>query len=236
MVVHQVALHDLRMVDVELQLQVVGADLVDDRHALPGPVDEEARHVAAVDRLQQQFDPGRLQRFRRDLQVRDERAPRRARPDVRRQDAGEAVDARTSEGLRIADGAVNAGPELVRPVRMAGDAALAAVPVPGRQVVQDQREPVGLERLGEDRRFERVGKQELHGREPGPRRCGEAVEERHFGEHQGEVGGKPGHAILPAAPDRVRTPCLWLGEGGSARGSVRGSRLSARGRVRAPRR
>ncbi len=63
---HQVALHDLRMVDVELELQVVGPDLVHDGEALPGPVDEEPWNVAAVDRLQQEFDPGRLQRLRRD--------------------------------------------------------------------------------------------------------------------------------------------------------------------------
>ena len=58
--------------------------------------------------------------------------------------AGEAVQLRHAERGRVLDGLRHAGAELVDPVRQAGDAALAGVPVAGRQVVQHQLQAVGV--------------------------------------------------------------------------------------------
>src|SRR5713226_1489493 len=47
----EVALHDLDMVEVELELQVGPADALDDPHRLAGVIEEIAGNVAGVDRL-----------------------------------------------------------------------------------------------------------------------------------------------------------------------------------------
>ena len=44
----EIALHDLHVVDVVLQEQVVGADSADDVERLLRVVEEKARHVAGV--------------------------------------------------------------------------------------------------------------------------------------------------------------------------------------------
>ena len=49
--VSEVALHDLHMIEVELQFQVRVADPLDHRHRLARRVEEIARDVAVVDRL-----------------------------------------------------------------------------------------------------------------------------------------------------------------------------------------
>lgn len=59
--------------------------------------------------------------------------------------AGQAVQLLHAQRLGVLDGAVDAGAEFLDPVRVAGDAALAGVPVAGRQVVQDQLKTVVVE-------------------------------------------------------------------------------------------
>src|SRR5215218_8371578 len=56
--VDEIALHDLRVVEVVLEVEVVRADLVHDLGRLRRPVEIEARDVAGVDRLDQEPDPG----------------------------------------------------------------------------------------------------------------------------------------------------------------------------------
>ena len=47
----QIALHDLHMIEVELELQVRPPDPLDDAQGLAGVVQEIARDVACIDRL-----------------------------------------------------------------------------------------------------------------------------------------------------------------------------------------
>src|SRR5271165_72151 len=145
----EIALHHLRMVDIVLQLQVVGTHGCDDLQRRAGAIHEEPRHVAAVDRLQQQPDAGGFELGRGIAQVVDQRGAGRVRGDTGGQNTGEAVDARTAKRDGVVDGARHPGAELGDPPRMAADAALAARPVAGGQVVQHQGQSVGSQQVGE---------------------------------------------------------------------------------------
>jgi hypothetical protein len=72
------------------------------------------------------------------------RSGRRAR---RRRLARQAVELAHAQRLGVGDGLGHAGAELGHAVRVAGNAALAAVPVAGRQVVQHQLQAVGVQQL-----------------------------------------------------------------------------------------
>ena len=93
----EIALHHLRMVDVVLELDIVGAGRGDDVQPRARAVDEESWNVAGVDRLQQQADPGGFEFARGIAQVLDQRGARRIGGDAVGQDAGKAIDLRTME-------------------------------------------------------------------------------------------------------------------------------------------
>ena len=62
---------------------------------------------------------------------------------------GHHMDARAAQLQGIVDRARNAGAELIRAGRVAGDAALARLPVAGRQVVQHQLQAVVIQALAD---------------------------------------------------------------------------------------
>ncbi len=76
---------------------------------------------------------------------------------------------------------------------MAANAALATSPVAGGQVVKHQGQSVDGQQVGETGLLEIIREQEFDGLEPCRRGRGEAVEERQFGEHHGQVGGEFRH-------------------------------------------
>src|SRR3546814_13783347 len=84
--------------------------------------------------------------------------------------------------------------ELADAVRQAGDAALAAIPVAGRHVVQHLGQLVHLQRLGQHFLPEGVGKEVLDAPEAILGGCGKAIEEVVFAVEHGEVGGKLGNS------------------------------------------
>jgi type 1 glutamine amidotransferase len=127
-----VPLHDLHVVDVVLQLQVVRSDRVDDLDCLRGPAQEESRKITGVDRLDEQPDAGRLQARCGIPEILHQRVAGRGGVDVRWQDAGEAVQTVAFQRGRVCDRLIDAGLELVHAIPEAGDAALASRPVPGR--------------------------------------------------------------------------------------------------------
>ena len=92
--------------------------------------------------------------------------------------------------------------ELGDAVRVAGDAALAGVPVAGRQVVQHQLQAVGVEPLPDLGGVEGIREQELDGLEAGLGGALEAVEERHLGEQHRQVGGETRHVGLRSVVGR----------------------------------
>ena len=79
------------------------------------------------------------------FQVLDEDILQRAAIDIRRRDAGQAIDLRTIERLRVSDCCIDAFPEFLDAVGQHGDAALALAPVARRQVEQHLGKPVLLQ-------------------------------------------------------------------------------------------
>jgi uridine phosphorylase len=148
--------HDLHMVDVVLQKQVVRADLVDDFESLLRAAQEETGYVASVDRLDQQMDSSGLQSRGGVGKVAEEHLARSLVICSSRRDAGKTVDATASQGCCVFDGLINASSKLVFPTRQARDAALTLGPVTGRQVMQDLNELMVFELLTESVGFKSV--------------------------------------------------------------------------------
>ena len=189
----QLALGALGVVDVVLHEGVGRAHLVEDGQGLVRAVQVEAGNVEGVDGLDQQAQIGRAQRRCGKAQVVHEGAAQQRGIGTGRRLAGQAVELGHAQRMAIGHGLGHAGAELVHAVGVAGNAALARIPVAGRQVVQHDLQAVGVHALLD--LFDRmgVGKQEFHGLEAGARRALEAVEEGHLGEQHAEVGSKTGH-------------------------------------------
>ena len=193
----EIALHDLHVIDVVLQEEVVRADFVDDVERLLRAREIEAGNVARVDRLDQEPDAGVLQLQRGELQVRDERR-RAARPGRRRRAQRPARQFTCLQPSAVAYSIARPTPSWNSPTRSGwhGDAALALGPVAGRQVVQDLREPVLLQSCRRAAVFSyAIGKQVLDALEAGFRGGVEALEEIDLVVEHGEVGGELGHVV-----------------------------------------
>ena len=72
-----VAFHDVRVVDVELERQIVGASLFDDLDGLLRGLKKESRNIARVERLDEQRDAVSLQCTCGKPQILDERVMQR---------------------------------------------------------------------------------------------------------------------------------------------------------------
>ena len=194
---HEVALHDLHVVEIVLQEEIVRADLVHDLDRLGRPAEIEARDVAGVDRLDHQPDAGLGELGRGMPQIGDEGVADLGRGRILGRDAGQAVDLLAAQGARILDAAGDAGAELVLAVRQAGDAALTRCPVAGGQVVQRLDQIVLLQAGRELLLGVGIGEQKLDPGKPvgGSRR--EAVEEIVLVVEHGQIGAKERHELLP---------------------------------------
>lgn len=193
----QFAFGALLVVEIVLDEQVVAADLLDDRGRLADSVEIEARNVEAVDRLDQQADAVLAEFRRRELQIGDERGAQHAVRHAIGCYADETVDLFAVERRRIVDSRCYPLAEFVDPVRQDGDAALAARPVAGRQVVKYLRQAVALEGGAERHLLELIGKEIFHAFETGLRGKSKAVEERRLVEQHGQVCRKSRHAVTP---------------------------------------
>ena len=184
----QVPLHDLHVVDVVLELEVVGSYSLDNLHRLRGAGQEEARDVLRVDRLDQERDPITGTGVRGEPEVVDHHLRQVIAIRALRRDAGQAVQPRAAERLGVLDGLTDPVPKFSCAVRQASDAALPRLPVPSREVVQHQFEPVVLEERLELVGRIRIGKQELHSREAVLGGQSKPTRELDLVEHHREIG------------------------------------------------
>ena len=97
--------------------------------------------------------------------------------------------------LRIGQRGVQALLQIVEALGQRGKSLFAGIPVAGRQIEQRLGQAVALQPLADLFGRMIVGKQEFDRGEPRFRRRLKTVEERHFGEHHGEIGGKTGHRL-----------------------------------------
>ena len=205
---HQVAFHDLHVVEIVLQGEVVRADLVHELDRLRGAVEVEAGDVAGVDRLDHQPDPGLGELGCCVAQIVDEGLADLGRGRVLGRDAGKAVDPLAAQGGRILDGADDAGAELLLAARQAADAPLAAGPVAGRHVVQGLGQAVLLEQVGQELLLVGVGEQILDRLEAVGRGRGEALDEVVLVVEHGQIGRELRHVVLPPAARPCLTPAV----------------------------
>ena len=203
----QVALDDLRVVEVELDLEVRRADLLADRVRLGLRAQQVAGHVARVERLDRHRDAVGRRVLARLPQVAHVEAPAAlalARVRVLGDDPRHHVHPPAVERLRVAEPRRDRRGELVLASGHAREPAVARAHVARRRVEQRDLEPVLRDALGDVARLPLVGERELDRAEAGLRRLAEALEERHLGEQVGQIGGEPRHRA-PVSRGRVRT-------------------------------
>src|SRR3982075_1606372 len=96
-----IALHPLHVVDVVLNEETVGPDMVDDLNRLLRPVQEKAGNIERVDRLDQQANPFPRQRGRRKSKVLQKHLVEFEQVRVRRRDADQAIHLMAVETRRL---------------------------------------------------------------------------------------------------------------------------------------
>ena len=186
------------MVEVELELQVRQREVADQVGGPAEIVEEVARHVPAVDRLQDEVETGRRQPLRR-----PDHGPAvsfgSARVIVGRE-ACHQVEPADAGRLGVAERGVDTGLQLVEAFRKRRQTTLTLGEIARWQVEQRLGQAVGPEPLADGLRRMLVGEQEFDGVEPGPGSGLEPVEERHLVEHQAQVGGKARHSSGTPCP------------------------------------
>ena len=130
----EVALHHLHMIEIGLQIEIVGLDAAHDAHGLVAAVQKEARHVAGVDRLDQEPDAALARRVGGKGEVGDECLFEGGSTGVGRRNAGEAIEARAAEFLGIIESPRDAVAELGFAPGEDSSSAFASLPVSGGQV------------------------------------------------------------------------------------------------------
>jgi hypothetical protein len=190
----QVALHDLRVVQVHLHAKVGCARFLADGVRFGLRVEEVPWNVARVDRLDQRDDAGALELGAGMTQVLQVRAPAGCAVGARRQQTGHDVQPRGAERARVIERGGDSGAKLRFAAGERRETALARLPVARRQVEQHAFQLCCAQRGRHLVRRVCVGKKKLHAAEPGGRGGGEALQERNLLEHHAEVGGEARHA------------------------------------------
>ena len=135
---------------------------------------------------------------------------------ARRSAPGGAIPARQLSRAQpssagIIERARNAVAELPLAAGEDGDSPLAGLPVSGRKVEQRLGQTMVGEPPGDVARRVVIRRGVLDALEPGPRRRGEAVQERQLGEQKAQIGGKYRHARSSGDRRRcipVSVPCV----------------------------
>ena len=192
----EVALHHLRVVEIELHAQVGHGHFLADRVRVGLVVEQVARHVARVDRLDQHGDALLRRLLAGEAQVALVRA-QPARPFVGVRGVGHHarhhVQARTAERMRVAQAGHDARRELVLAPRQRRETAIAGGEIARRRVDQHHLEVVLLHPRDDLLDLELVAERKLHGTKARLRRFAEALQERHLVEHERQVGAEARH-------------------------------------------
>ena len=196
---NQVTLHDLAVVEVELQFKIVGTHRLQYGQGMGLTGKEIARDVAGVDRLDQHLTPrlGGLAGSKSQV-VQIGRLVRRAGLDigVRRQQTRHGVNPGTIERLGIAQRLDYRVAKLPLTTRQAGKPTLARFPVAGRQVEQHLLQPCIAQGRTDHLGRVGIGEEILDTAEAGIGCRRKAVEEVMFREQHAEVGGQSYHARI----------------------------------------
>src|SRR6266851_4921400 len=192
----EIALHDLAVIEIELQPRIVARDAVEDGDAFGRRVEEIARYVAGVDRLDDHGDAVLLGEIGGVAYILDiDRLALRLRLS-RRPQTGHRVDGPTFRRLGIVDGPRDTVAKFLFAAGQRGETALAGGPISRRRVEQRLSEMVRLQPVGDVAGLEIVGEEELDPTEPRLGRRAEAVEKIDLLEHHAEIGGEFRHGDI----------------------------------------
>jgi hypothetical protein len=183
------------MIEIELQLQILATRLLDDAHGLAGRVEEIARHVARVDRLDHQCHAFFGQAVGGAPEIGDVDGPSLAPVLGPRPVSRHGVKAPALRRARVRQRPLERLHEFVLAPGERGHAPLALGPVARRQIEQRLGQMTPLEPGGDLVGGEIIGKEELDPGEPAIRGGREPVEKRRLLKHHAEIGGELRHCV-----------------------------------------
>ena len=202
----EVVAHDLHVIEVVFEIEIIAADGFDDGERLGRGVQEITRHVAGIDRLDQQFHAQRSASPGGGFQILDIGLFHLAAPGLVGDDAGHGVKARARKRLGVIERRADAVPELALAARQRRQAPLSGLALPRRHVEEDLVEAVSRQPIGQRARRPIIARRVLDAGESGLGGALEAVQERRFGEQHAEIGGELGHYSLTAPAPRPYSP------------------------------
>ena len=186
----QIAAHDLRVIEIELDADIGFARLGDDVGGVLHAIEEVVRPVAIVDRLDQKRDPLFGRKIGGARQIGD-KGPLRRRPLVHRHEAGETMDGAATDGHDVVQRLREQRVEVAlaiwhrRQPELPLTAALGVDPEHGEAMAFD---------LGPESRCRRgVGKLPLDREKAAGGRGSGSLDQRTLREKIGNIGSKTGH-------------------------------------------
>ena len=180
------------MIEIELDADVSPLRLGDDVGGVLDPVEEVARPVARIDRLDQQRDVLLGREIGRLHEIADEDGLAGG-PLLRRELARQHMDLPPADRDHIVERLPEQDREFSLAARHAGEPELTGLHIAGRRVEAEHGQAVLFELRLHRARGVVVGKLQLDRGEARGRRGREALHERSLGEQVGEIGGKAGH-------------------------------------------
>ena len=138
----QLTFHSLGMVNVVLQISIRMRHLVENAEHLGRRIQEKPRHVARIERLDQQTDIFCRQRLGGKTQVLDHHPTLLGHRHIRPGLSDQTVDLFDAQPLRILNGSIHARAELGLTRRITGNATLAACKITRRQIDEHQIQPI----------------------------------------------------------------------------------------------
>ncbi len=195
----QFAFHALHVINIILELEIVGTDIIHDFNALFRAVQEKSRNVIKIDRLGDEQDVFFFEGFGREGKIGNQRGVAGAPRHIAGQNARQAIHRGAAQRLGIINGRAHAVLKLADPVRQAAKAALARLPVSRRKVEQNLLQVVLLQKLRHLFLGIGIGPHILNPGKARPGRRRKALEEIMLGEKHGKIGAEFWHQESPSS-------------------------------------
>ena len=187
----EITFHDLSMINIILQGEVIAANQINDADGRSGGRNQKARRVMGVQRLDQKLDSRSFAYRCCEAQILDQNFPRPLHRHVVGGDAGQAIEARTTQSCRILDSQPDAILKLGHAMRIRSDPALTCRPlsVSSRREVEKRDFNARCQRhLGKNDLILGIRKVKLDGVKPGSVGGGKTLDELPLGKKKGQVG------------------------------------------------
>src|SRR5690606_27828240 len=193
-----IPMHALDVVDIELQAEVRVIDLLDQRRRHLKAIQEIARHIDRVDRLDQDRDTGRRAHVSGDSKVVAKRRILALPRDRFIAKPGHQMHPLRTDRPGVGEALRKAVTKFAAPPRKARKAAITLCEVAGAEIEQRGREAVGCKFPPDIFRIEFVGKEKFDALEAVFRSGREAIKEGQVLIEEAQIGGEfERHELLP---------------------------------------